>query len=91
MSVNLPNPGSYLLQLGSDLVALRNALNDLIRDASYVNAMGGATLFENPPFNMAAADATNLANTIGAVTPANPTVQAIQNFLNGAIPLTGGQ
>lgn len=90
MAVNIPNPGSYLAQLGNDLVALRNAMNDLQRDAAYVNAMGGAAFFQAAPFNMTAADATNLANTIGTVTPQNATVQAIMNFLNTAIPYTGG-
>lgn len=90
MSVNIPNPGSYLAQLGNDLVALRVAINNLVRDAEYVNAMGGAAFFEAAPFNLSTADATALANTIGSVTPQNATVQAINSYLQTAIPLTGG-
>lgn len=90
MAVNLPNSGSYLAQIGQDLVNLRIALDNLLRDGAYINAMGGAAFFEAAPFNMTAADATALANAIGAVTPSNPTVTAIENFLNSAVAFTAG-
>lgn len=90
MPVNLPNPIAYPAQLGQHLVALREALNDLIQDGTYINAMGGATFLEGPPFNFLPADATAIATVIGAVTPTNPTVVAIQNFLASAVSLTGG-
>lgn len=91
MSVNTPNPGTYFQQLGQDIVSLRNALDALLRDGAYLNTMGGAAFLESPPFSLSTADATAIANTIGAVTPTNSTVQAIEAFLNSAIGLTGGQ
>lgn len=90
MAVNVPNPGSYFQQLGTDLVNLRNALDALVRDATYLNAMGGAAFLEAAPFNLSATDAAAVANTIGAVTSTNTTVEAIQSFLASAVPLTGG-
>ena len=91
MTANIPNPGLYIAQLGTDIVALRVAIDNLIRDATYLNAVGGAAFLEAAPFNMSPADATLWANTIGAVTPNNATVQAIEAFLASAVPLTGGQ
>jgi hypothetical protein len=91
MSVNLPNPGNYFQQLGNDIVALRDAINALLRDSAYLTAMGGATFLEGAPFNLSAADATAVANLITAVTPTNSTVVAIQNYVNSAVTLTGGQ
>jgi hypothetical protein len=76
--------------LGNDLVALRVAIDNLVRDANYVNAMGGAAFFEAAPFNLPTADATALAGAIGAVTSTNPTVTAINTFLNANVALTGG-
>lgn len=90
MSVNVPNPGTYFQTVGTHLVALREAMNDLTQDGKYLNAMGGATFLEGAPFNLSAADATAFANTIGAVTPSNATVTAVYNFLDSAISLTGG-
>lgn len=90
MATNLPNPGAYLGQLGQDIVNLRRALDALLTDGAYLNAMGGATFLEAAPFNLSAADAATYVNTIGAVTPTNATVVAIQNFLNSAVTITGG-
>ncbi len=90
MSVNLPNPGLYLSQIGNHLVALRVAIDALVQDATYLNAMGGAAFLQAAPFNLLAADATFIANQIGIVTPANSTVQAIDNFLANTVSLTGG-
>lgn len=90
MAVNVPNPGAYLGQLGTHLVALRDAINNLVQDATYVNAMGGAAFFEAAPFNLSATDAQFVASTIGAVTATNPTVVAINNYLASAVTLTAG-
>ena len=90
MTINIPNPGGYFQQIGNDVVALRVALNDLIRDAKYINAVGGAAFFQAAPFNLSAADAQQLASVIGAVVPTNPTVIAVQAFLDSAETLTGG-
>lgn len=90
MAVNVPNPGNYTAQLGQHLVALREAINDLVQDGQYLNAMGGAAFLEAAPFNMIQADANNIAAIIGAVTPQNATVQAINNYLASAVTLTGG-
>ena len=90
MAVNLPNPGNYQQQLGAHLIALREAINDLVQDGVYLNAMGGAAFLEAAPFNMSTADATNIANIIGAVTPTNAVVVSINNYLTSAVTLTGG-
>lgn len=90
MAVNVPNPGNYQQQLGNHIVALREAISDLTQDGVYLNAMGGAAFLEAAPFNMSATDATNIVNIIGAVTPQNATVQAINAFLTGAVTITGG-
>jgi hypothetical protein len=90
MAVNVPNPGSYFLQLGIHLVALREAINDLTQDGTYLNAMGGVPFLEAAPFSLSPADATNVVNIIGAVTAQNATVVAINNYLASAITLTGG-
>lgn len=91
MSVNIPqNPNAYFGTIGNHLVALREALNDLLQDAKYINAMGGAAFLQGPPFNLSPTDATNFANTIGSVTSANTTVQAIQAYLDSAVGYTGG-
>lgn len=90
MAVNVPNPGTYFSTVGQHLVALREALNDLVQDGEYLNAMGGATFLEAAPFSLSTTDATNFATIIGAVTSTNTTVEAIQSFLTSAITLTGG-
>jgi hypothetical protein len=90
MAVNVPNPGNYVANLGQHLVALRLAINELVQDGTYLNAMGGAAFLEAAPFNFSPADATNIATIIGAVTPQNATVQAINTYLNSAVTLTGG-
>lgn len=90
VSVNLPNPGSYYALLGQHIIALREAIQDLVQDGEYLNAMGGAAFLEAAPFNLAPADATAVANIIGPVVSGNTTVQAIETFLTSAIPLTGG-
>jgi hypothetical protein len=71
-------------------VNLREAINDLTQDGTYLNAMGGAAFLEAAPFNMDAADAQNVASIIGAVTPTNSTVEAINTYLASAVTLTGG-
>lgn len=91
MAVNVPNPGLYFALLGQHCVALREAVQDLLNDAAYLNAMGGATFLEAAPFNLAAADATAIMNTIGAVSPAASVVTEIQNFIESTEPLWGGQ
>ncbi len=91
MAVNLPNPGNYQQKLGADVVALRVALQALINDAAYLNAIGGAATLEAAPFNLAAADATLIMSTVGAVTPTNTVVQSIQAFLVQTEPLWGGE
>lgn len=90
MAVNVPNPGSYLSQLGQHLVNLREALNDLVQDAEYLNAIGGTAFLEGAPFNLTAADAQLIMNTVGQATSANTTVVSINNFLASAVTLTGG-
>jgi hypothetical protein len=90
MAVNVPNPGSYLATIGQHLVNLREAINDLVQDGAYINAMGGAAFLSAAPMNIDAADAQFIANNIGAITPNNTTVEAINAFLTATITLTGG-
>jgi hypothetical protein len=90
MAVNVPNPGIYLAQIGQHLVNLREAINDLVQDGTYLNAMGGAAFLEAAPFNMAATDAQLYISTIGAVTATNSVVESINSFLTSAVALTGG-
>ena len=91
MATNTPNPGLYFQQLGQDIVNLRIALNALLRDGAYLNAVGGAAFLQAAPFNLSETDAQAWVNAIGVVTPTNPTIQAIEAYLTSAIPLTGGQ
>lgn len=90
MPVNLPNPGNYYAQLGQHLVDLQRAIDNLVKDATYLNAMGGAAFLEAAPFSLDTNDAVFIANSIGAVTANNATVVAINNFLASTVQLTGG-
>jgi hypothetical protein len=90
LAVNVPNPGIYMSQLGQHLVNLRNALNDLVQDAEYLQAMGGTAFLEAAPFNLTPADATLIMNTVGQATSTNAVVLSIDQFLASAITLTGG-
>lgn len=93
MAVNVPNPGIYQQQLGNHIIALREAINDLVQDGTYLNQMGGAAFLTAASPNgmgIASADATAIVNTIGAVTATNTTVVAINTFINSAVFLTAG-
>jgi hypothetical protein len=90
-SINLPNPGSYQQQLGGHVVAFREALQDLINDAAYLNSQGGTAFLTAPPYSFSASDATLIMSTIGAVNATNTTVEALQAFLAQTEPLWGGQ
>jgi hypothetical protein len=90
MPVNLPNPGLYYGQLGQHLIALQTAIDNLVQDATYLNAMGGTAFLEAAPFSLDANDAQLIVGTVGAVTADNTVVQQIQAFLLSAIQLTGG-
>jgi len=89
MAVNVPNPGLYQQQLGNHVTAFRNALQTLINDAAYLNAMGGAA-FLTSAMGISADDATAIVNSIGGVTPGNATVQALNNWISGTQFLWGG-
>lgn len=90
MAVNVPNPGAYLANLGNHLVALREAIQDLVQDGTYLNAMGGTAFLEAAPFSLDAQDAQLIVGTIGSVTADNATVEAIETFLLSAVTITGG-
>lgn len=90
MTVNIPNPGTYLAQLGQHIVNLRDAMDDLTDDAAYLAAMGGTAFLEAAPFSLSASDAALIMNTIGTVTPTNATVESINGFLAASVSLTGG-
>lgn len=90
VTVNVPNPGVYQQQIGQHITAFRDDLQRLLNDAAYLNSVGGAAFLTAPPFNLSAADANLIVSTVGAVTPANATVQSIQAFLASTEPLWGG-
>jgi hypothetical protein len=90
LAVNVPNPATYLANLGQHLVNLRSAINALVQDGEYLNAMGGAAFLEAAPFSLDTTDAAFIASNIGSVTSTNSTVEAIDSFLTATITLTGG-
>lgn len=90
MTVNPPNPGSYFTNIGQHIVNLRQALNDLLIDAAYLNSVGGVAFLEAAPFSLSSTDATNFSNVISLVVPSNPTVQAIEGFISNATQYTAG-
>jgi hypothetical protein len=90
MAVNLPNPGTFLGQLGDDCTTFRDALQRLINDAAYLTAIGGAATLEAAPFSLSSADATAIMNTIGSVTGTNATVEQIQAFIASTEFIWGG-
>ena len=89
--INAPNPGVYFQTLGAHAVAFREALQNLLNDAAYLQSMGGIAFLEAAPFSLSPTDAQLIMNTIGAVVPSNTTVQAVQAFINTTEPLWGGQ
>jgi hypothetical protein len=94
VAVNVPNPGLYVQGLGEHLTQFRNALQQLLNDAAYLNAMGGTAFLEAAypaGIGLAAADAATVENAISIVVPSNSTVQAIQAYLASTEQLWGGQ
>lgn len=89
MSVNLPNPALYQAQLGQHCTAFRNALNDLIQDATYLNGNGGISLLES--LGIAPTDAQQIVSVIGSVTNTNPVVQSVETFIQSTVFLWGAQ
>lgn len=81
---------SFLPNIGNHLVALRIAMDALVRDGTYLQAMGGATFLEGAPFSLLSDDATAIVNTVGSVTADNPVVQQVYLFLSECVTLTGG-
>jgi hypothetical protein len=43
MTVNVPNPGTYLAQVGTALTGVRDQLNACVQQRAYIAAMGGVT------------------------------------------------
>jgi hypothetical protein len=91
MAINVPNSGIYQQQLGAHLVQFRDALQQLLNDAAYLNSMGGAAFLTSAQMGISPADATTIVNTVGAVTPQSTVVQQIQAFIASTEPLWGGQ
>lgn len=91
MAVNVPNSGTYQQQLGAHVTQFRDALQQLLNDAAYLNSMGGSTFLQGAPFNLAPADADKIMQTVGAVTPQNSVVSQLQTWLASTQPLWGGQ
>lgn len=81
---------SFLPNVGNHLVALRIAMDALVRDGTYIQAMGGATFLEGAPFSLLEGDAAAIVNTVGSVTSTNPVVQAVYLFLSECVTFTGG-
>lgn len=89
MPVNVPNSLAYYMQLGNHIVALREALADVVQDATYLNDMGGSA-FLQAQFQTDQPTADNIAAVIGAATATNATVQAVEAFITAATFVTGG-
>jgi hypothetical protein len=89
VSVNLPNAGLYQQQLGTHCTRFRDALNDLLNDAEYINGNGGSALLV--ALGIDATDAEQIISTVGAVTPSNSIVQQLQAFIATTVFLWGGQ
>lgn len=65
MAANVPNPGQYLDEIGSDLTALRDAFYRLVNKNDYIASMGGSTFLQAAPFSMSGPDADALVATLG--------------------------
>lgn len=93
MAVNVPQSAGYQQQLGFHCTQFRNALQQIMNDAAWLNSMGGATFLEAAAPNglgLSTADATAIMTAIGVVTPQNATVQSIQAWLATTQFLWGG-
>ncbi len=91
MAINVPNPGTYQQQLGQHVTAFRDALQQLLNDAAYLNSMGGAAFLTAAPFSLSQTDADKIMQTVGAVTPNAAVVTQLNNWLTSSQPLWGGQ
>lgn len=94
MAVNVPNPGVWQQQLGNQCTTFRDALQALLNEAAWLSAVGGATFLTTAQpdgLGLSQADADAIMTTIGAVTPANSTVQAIQTWLDSTQFLWGSK
>lgn len=89
MAVNLPN-SNWTNVVGQHMTDLRDALTNLLQDAEYLAAMGGVGFLTQPPFNMGAADAAAFNGVLSEVVATNPTVEAIQAFIESTAPFWGG-
>ncbi len=91
MAVNVPNSGTYQQQLGQHVTTFRDALQQLLNDAAYLNSMGGSAFLTAAPFSLSQTDADKIMSTVGAVTPAATVVQQLTAWLNSTQALWGGQ
>lgn len=99
MAVNVPNPGSYLSQIGQNFVNVRDNLQALVTANNYVAAMGGTAFLEAAPPNglgMSPADAPAFIAALGNHATFATIYQGGQpgaalNYLANAEPFTGGQ
>jgi hypothetical protein len=95
MAANVPNPGNYQQQLGQHCVDARKAMQQLLTDCVYVNAMGGAAFLTGDisagGMGISAPDAAIIMATIGSLTPDSADVQQIQALIAGTATLWGGQ
>jgi hypothetical protein len=91
MPINVPNSGAYQQQLGQHVTQFRDALQQLLNDAAYLQSMGGSAFLQAAPFNMSQVDADKIMATVGAVTPQNSVVSSLQAWIATTQPLWGGQ
>lgn len=99
MSVNVPNPGTYVLQLAQNFVNVRNDFQAILNANNYIASMGG-TAFLTAAFpegmGMTTADANALIAALGnhaalALVYAGGTPGAAFNYMTNGEPFWGGQ
>lgn len=96
MAANLPNPGLYQQKLGQHCVNARLAMQQLMADCVYINAMGGLAFLtgdyaSGAGLGIDGPSAEVIMATIGALTPASANVQQIQALIEGTATLWGGE
>jgi hypothetical protein len=68
MAVNVPNPGSYLNQIAILFTGIRDQMQEVIDQNSYIGSMGGATFLTDAypdGLGMTPADANALLAALG--------------------------
>lgn len=82
MAVNVPEPTSYLTNLGQVITTLRNAFSGnegIVNANEYLSAMGGAAFLQAAPFSLTAQDAAAVVAAVGNLANQPALVTALNN------------